>query len=426
MGCGRESFEGGGTEECNISLVVPPSSVPFLRPFCVFLRSFSLFTSSTCLTGLRSQRGSWRIFATVKVPSDGTTVPQQETLLLETCAELIAKKFLELLSLGKDGMQKADLPTFSTSTALMLTVKQKWDDLEVRGSSGNKPQGSVVTEGLTPKVILQDADGRPLTEHETVVLGKGKAQTVRHIPWRVWAEKSCTMDEDAVAKKLLELAQASLHHHLTCAMPISMTSQGNVVKALAVDAIPIGGLKVPLWFKKEASMVMEGSAATKHPKAVVAEVSWVLPVTPAEEEAGVEVGHTVTKKIHVQPELKLPRFAQEDFLWTPTDSVHPFWFIKRDDEGKGEANASMVMEKVTHVSASDFIMLKQANVRVNACVVTYKVMLPCIVNTTALEAGQEVVVKWQPRTTQKKQKAAVEKTAFDLIARGVKKAKKDK
>ena len=91
-------------------------------------------------------------------------------------------------------------------------------------------------------------------------------------------------------------------------------------------------------------MVMERATAPKHPKAVVAEVSWVLPASPAEEEAGLEGDHQINRKIHVQPELKLPRVSQDEFVWVSTDSVHPFWFIKRDDTGGSDANASMVME----------------------------------------------------------------------------------
>ena len=273
---------------------------------------------------------------------------QQEAHLLEECASLIATKLQSLIPLGREGMKKEDLPTFPTSTALLQKVKQKWDGVTITGGSGTEPQGSVVTEGLTPKVIQVDADGRPLTEHETVVV-QGKVNEVRNIPWRVWAEKSCALDEDAVAKNVLELAVASMHQHLQCEIPISMTSQGNVVKALATQDIPVGGLRVPLWFKKQSSMAMERSTATKHPKAVVAEVSWDLPASTAEIEAGLEGAHKINRKMYVQPELKLPRVSKDEFLWVSTDSVHPFWFIRRDDTGGSDANASMVMEQVTHV-----------------------------------------------------------------------------
>ena len=167
-----------------------------------------------------------------------------------------------------------------------------WDDPNFQGiASGAKATGSVVTEGLTPKVILQDADGRPLTQHETVAGPGTESKVVETIPWRVWAVTACAVDDAQVAKHVLGLAMAANHEHMTRDIPIALTRQGNAIKALATRDIPIGGLKVPLWFRKDASMVMGDGHTAIHPKVVRAEVSRVKPVTPVEKEAGVGSGH---------------------------------------------------------------------------------------------------------------------------------------
>ena len=288
----------------------------------------------------------------------------------------------------------------------------------------------MVTESLTPKVIKQDADGRPLTEHETVSATGHNAQTVETIPWRRWADTACAVDNAQIAKQVVGLAMAANHEHMTCDIPIAMIRQGQAIKAVATTDIPTGKLRVPLWFKKETSMVMEGAGVTVHPKAVCAEVSWDRAVTPEEKEAGVESGETVVVRVHVQPELKLPRDGDAGFVWNPSDSVHPFWFMRRSDhaptthEAQINANASMVMETVTHVCASDFFHLKAANVKVDSLVVTYAVKLPCIVNTTPIKAGDEAIVKWEVAPTVKKQKGTTQQTAFDQLAGAQKKARK--
>ncbi|CAK0852069.1 unnamed protein product, partial [Prorocentrum cordatum] len=237
------------------------------------------------------------------------------------------------------------------------------------GTSEKKSASSAVTE-LTPKVIQHDSEGAFLTSHETTAVA-GKATEVKTIPRHTWAEKSAAMDEEKVAKNVLERTMASAHHHLLCeTMPISMSVHGNVVKACATADIGIGGLIVPLWFQGNTSMVMGSSGAQTRAKAVAAEVSWSLPVTSAEAKCGLGVGNQISKKICVQRELKLPKATQE--------------------ESMNSANAAMVMEKLTQVVASEFSRVKEAKGNANACVVTYAVTLPCIVNTVAVKAGQEI------------------------------------
>ena len=189
-----------------------------------------------------------------------------------------------------------------------------------------------------------------------------------------------------------------------------------------------------MWFRKETSMVMGNGrhSAAIHPKAVRAQVSWIKPVSPVEKEAGVECGEQVVARIHVQPELKLPKEGDAGFAWGPRDAVHPFWFMRRSDQAQSQtasqivANASMVMETVTYVCATDYVQLKTAKAEVDALVSTYSVKLPFIVNTAPIKAGDEAIVKWENAPTVKKQKAATQQTAFDQIAGAQKKARRGK
>ena len=337
------------------------------------------------------------------------------------------------MKLGKAGLTKEGMPQFPRDTSLMQGVGALWDAPTLEGNSqspGPKGKSSVVTESLTPKVIKQDEDGRALSTHETVSAGAATEDKVQTIPWRDWARSACALDDAQIAKQVLALAMAANHDHMTCEIPIAMIKSGSVIKAVATTDIPVGHLKVPLWFKKDASMVMEGAGVTIHPKAVCAEVSWVRPMTPEEAEAGVERGDDVVVRVHVQPELKLPKEGDAGFVWDLKDSVHPFWFMRRWDQvtrqgdmaanASGEAqiaaNASVVMETVQQVWASDYVHLKTAKAKVDPMVATYSVKLPCIVSTAPIQAGQEAVVQWDSAPPTKKQKAKTQQTAFDQIA----------
>ena len=128
-------------------------------------------------------------------------------------------------------------------------------------------------------------------------------------------------------------------------------------------------------------------------------------------------------RIHVQPELRLPKQTDAGFQWDLRDSVHPFWFMRRADqvvgaagEAKIAANASVVMETVKQVWASEYQHLNTAKADVDPMVATFSVKLPCIVNAAPIKAGEEAVVQWQVAPTKKKAKAATTQTAFDQIA----------
>ena len=351
---------------------------------------------------------------------------EQQGAISKDCSSFIATKVKELMSLGKAGLTKEEMPKFSRDTNLMQGVGALWDAPTLEGDSqspGPKGKSSVVTESLTPKVIKQDADGRALSTHETVSAGAATEDKVQTIPWRDWARSACALDDAQIAKQVLALAMAANHDHMTCEIPIAMIKSGSVIKAVATTDIPVGHLKVPLWFKKDASMVMEGAGVTIHPKAVWAEVSWVRHITPEETAAGVESGEDVVVRVHVQPELKLPKEGDAGFVWDLKDSVHPFWFMRRSDQVPGPGvqhasvvNASVVTETVQQVWASDYVHLKTAKAKVDPMVATYSVKLPCIVSTAPIQAGEEAVVQWDSAPTTKKQKAKTQQTAFDQIA----------
>ena len=379
-----------------------------------------------------------RIFATPKNPHDGKSVKEQQGAIAKDCSSFIATKLNELMSLGKAGLTKEEMPKFPRDTSLMQGVGALWDAPTLEGNSqspGPKGKSSVVTESLTPKVIKQDEDGRALSTHETVSAGAATEDKVQTIPWRDWARSACALDDAQIAKQVLALAMAANHDHMTYDIPIACIKVGTLIKAVATRDIPVGHLKVPLWFKRDASMVMDGPGVTVHPKAVVAEVSWVRPITPELAEAGVESADAVTVKVHVQPEIKLPKESDAGFVWDPKDSVHPFWFIRRKDHvvRQGDialngscgyraecdiaANASVVTETVQFVCASEYVHLKTAKAKVDPMVATYEVKLPCIVNTAPILAGQEAVVQWDSAPPPKKQKKTkTQQTAFDQIA----------
>ena len=217
-----------------------------------------------------------KIFGVPKRDPEGKTLKEQETELCNQCAFFIASKLLDLLKLGKPGLDRADLPVFAKPSQLMELVWQHLDDEEFCGSTSEQKEGkhnSVVTEPLVPKVISMDQDGRPSSYHETVAV---QPKTVEAIPWSTWAKKQTKRNPNSTAKLLFLMAIDSLHQNWSTPCPIALVRKGNVIQAKATRALRVGELVVPLFVKKPSSVVTEDEGGTLHPKAVAAVVSWTV------------------------------------------------------------------------------------------------------------------------------------------------------
>ena len=125
-----------------------------------------------------------------------------------------------------------------------------------------------------------------------------------------------------MAKLMLMLAMGQLHDHATTARPLALVRKGSVIQALTTRAIEAGELVVPLFFKKQSSMVIAGEGATVHPKAVCAVVSWATTLSDCERDVGME-GSAVQVPVYVQLELKLPTRGEKGLHWTQSDAVYP-------------------------------------------------------------------------------------------------------
>ena len=330
-------------------------------------------------------------------------------------------------------------------TQLMKLVGKHLDDPTFDSSAGGekeKKHNSVVTEQLVPKVIEMDADGRPISEHETL---RQQIQAVEVIPWSTWAEKETKRNPNNIAKLFLLMAIDSLHENWSTPYPIALVRKGNVIEAKATKALRVGELVVPLFFKKQNSVVTEEGGGTIHPKAVDVQVIWpeevdvkaaelrgdggdkstTPPAKPPQQTAIAETH--VQVRLKVQPELKLPTSGAKGLDWTQSDAVHPFWFIQRTEKHEFESNADLTYQDVTHLTACSFTSVSCTAAQFDPTANTFAVSLPFIVNTKFISMGEEVILKWKRKDDQSKRKRDQPDTnAFDEIAKEDKRQRRAK
>ena len=150
-------------------------------------------------------------------------------------------------------------------------------------------------------------------------------------------------------------------------------------------------------------MVMDGDReGVRPPKGVYCNVQWVRgPITKAEKEKFGDVIVEVSVKVFVAPEHKLPKGKIDSLDWTAKEEVHPFWFIKRGKPHEDAPNMELVYNSVSHIMASPLKALVKAKAKVKPQTDTFTVEYPCLVNTAVIEAGQEVILKWDQKKEEK-------------------------
>ena len=246
------------------------------------------------------------------------------------------------------------------------------------------------------------------------------------------------VSRERFARFLAEAGMALIHQaFFSPKMPISLQRTGKVVKALASDRIPKGELAVPLFFKKSSSMVMEDKQGPLHPHTVKIVVGW-KEVESTEEgtEKGTDTGKTVfvtvekSATVFVTPELSLPKKESSTLAfdstvvegkldWSKTDMIHPFWFIRRADskaDSKVNTNMEMILDRVQLLESIVGDQWVNAGIKIPLASDMYIADLPMLVNTKALDPGDEIILEWaevpKKKAENKERKA---KTAFDSL-----------
>ena len=272
---------------------------------------------------------------------------------------------------------------------------------------------------LQPEVAALDQSGRVVSR--PAVRGKDTLP-VEVIPMKPWLDGLAKELVDSNVKAVLRAAilQAKEQYdkeydkegkQIVKELKIVIARQGREYLVKATELIPEGGLVVPVFVRKDSSMLFSGrTSAVISPNAVNAVVSW--PSTEDERLRGLE-DHQVT--VSVQPELTLPptpAVAGEASRWEQKSNGHPFWVIPRRKTKDERVNCAIQSQTTTVVICCrpKAPMDKTAE----QTTVTYNVRLPYIVNTKPIAADEKVILEWQLK--EKKEPKKKDQTWVDEVA----------
>ena len=173
--------------------------------------------------------------------------------------------------------------------------------------------------------------------------------------------------------------------------PIAIAMQGGATWVKATQQIRKGELAVPLFVRRDGSMILRDTESRViHPLAVNAVVSW--PTTEEEQLKGLEESHRDIT-ISVQPEYKLPSaVAGKPSSWEIKDNGHPFWVIPRQKTEAETPNCEMADQTTQLVVCCQ--PKPPLDTTARAAALTYNVRLPYIVNTRPIEADEKVILEW--------------------------------
>ena len=357
-----------------------------------------------------------KIFA-VPRQEESLSVNQQEAKLKTDLVSFITAKIKKLVE--GDALKLAKFAPPNGNDLLNLC----WRKLNEETNVGEKATVVAKAAPLVPKVIEYDTSGNPISSHEEV---QPKSVGVEVIPWRAWPATQEKEINYANAKSCLIIGASILRSQVP--LPdIAIIRQGNKVVCKATKDLSVGGLVVPLDFKKPGCMAMQGDAL-HHPHEVDVVVSW--PVTEDEKAAGVE-DDVHSETISVQPDFKLPAKKERGSAleWTLSDAPYPFWGIRRQapetpgQPGNLKINCELKYKDIMVVAASgpheDPTTKK---ILENLHATTYSVRLPLIVNCSPIKADEELVLGLTKVGKEAKVRKA--KTWVDSVATSEKKRHK--
>ena len=200
-------------------------------------------------------------------------------------------------------------------------------------------------------------------------------------------------------------------------LPIVFVKKGTVLSCKATQAIPKGKLVVPVFVRRDTSLVYMDAAAyaSVSKQAVMTRIAWAPSAQDAEASGGSEEDlHTIA----VMPELKLPKpaVAGETTAWELHDNVHPFWAIPRQKSEDQTPNCFLQEKAMTFAIAGQ---PPSGASGVPNCAFSYRVELPYIVNTGHISANEEILLHWE--IPEQKDKVKKGKTWADNLAQQEKK-----
>ena len=343
--------------------------------------------------------GLVQLFLAVPKSEEGKTVAEQEEALITKCSEFLAlrlhgalqstaKAFPQVAKkLGARAHREGEL--LERVHALMVDGKAL--HTLVKGAALEKEKQSAVAEAQTtlhPEVAELDTSGRVMSTHALKVQQTIPVEIISMVGWLTGLAKE---NEQAGVKAVLRAAILQARDQYDTDLNIAIVRQGKDTYVKATQLIPPGKLAVPLFVRREGSMILWGSdTGAIHPLAVNASVSW--PTTEDEQLKGMEQGdHEVT--ISVQPELQLPPTVVGNACrWELKHNGHPFWVIPRRKTEKDVANCEIADQATTVILCCQ--PKQPLDSTATATTVTYNVRLPYIVNMKPIAADDKVILEW--------------------------------
>ena len=253
---------------------------------------------------------------------------------------------------------------------------------------------------ILPKVIAYDESGMPLSSQEVKVSTPvSKVPAVAAIPWREWMSSAAAQDLDMAAADMaaVTLVLRSLHCKGRLEdqpIEVSLDLQSGLKAVKVTKDIEEGRLEIPPCAPKSGKI-------------------WATSVHPFRVAIRVRDGGDAQQPqrvYYVHPEYKLPEDVTPEetaavaaktlvWEWKGDETLHPFWAIKRLSRDalqqllhKNRA-ARMSAEFNMEYVERDFNVVTVGQITGDSTSITLTVSVPMLTNTSALQAGDEVLAE---------------------------------
>ena len=359
--------------------------------------------------------GLIQLLMSVPKTDPSNTVEQQRDGLMLKCAEFLAVKTDAFLKeqrrdVAKDFWKKSEAlnPVLKKALELISTPDAL---IQLQGAE------SAVAEkksGRAPAQAPPSAAGTPSSGTKRQM--PATTVTPEVVPWKPWMAAMPPLVLLPCIKAVARTAINQVTEQFRSALgelPMAIVREKNGIACRATADIPKRTFVVPLFVRKDTSMLLDDGVQAFSRLAVKVQVSWVTPAVAgsAESEALAEETH----RLSVQPELRLPARPETpggDVKWELADNVHPFWVLPRTRTAEDRPNCSLMNHLTTVVVATQ---APKGSAKVPAGAQTYRVELPYIINEEKIAKGGDLMLDCELLAVEKKRKDRVVGSRRDHI-----------
>ena len=310
---------------------------------------------------------------------------------------------------------------FTTAVAEAKAAAAAAQRKQAREAAKKSTTSPDLTPEVLPKLIMYDEHDRPTNAQDSVAVAEAGDEPDIHLDWKAWhrSELAQALDEEHAERSAVAVAmRAAFTCPQTRGAPVAVWLCKSNKRVAATEDVEPNAITSPALVGKNQRL----ATSSTHPFRQVVAVRHVVDeiATRKREKTSQPLPENPpAKDYYIVPEFQAPEMddASEDessFRYTGKESMLPFWAV---DSVSGTKELAQLRDKYpdaewptkpnVDVTRIEFNVVTVGAIATERASLSYKVSIPALTNTRAIEKGGRLVRQREMRKSEPKEKTGV-------------------